>query len=235
VTLPARHTRINIVLVNNGAVFREVVPQILASAPEAILAVATNPVDVMTHLAARYAADCGVPPRRVIGSGTTLDTVRFRTLLGSHFGVDPHHVHAYVVGEHGDSKVLTWSLVTIGGTTLDAFCGLHHTCLSEEARQAIDQKVRRAAYHIIAGKGATYYGIGSALARLVEVIIHDQRAILTVCTPTPEVADVLNVTVSLPHLVGGQGILSTLPLPLNGQEATLLRTSAQSIFSITSG
>jgi L-lactate dehydrogenase len=195
--------------------------------------VATNPVDVMTHLTARYAADFGVPSARVIGSGTTLDTARFRTLLGTHVGVDPHHVHAYVVGEHGDSEVLTWSLVTIGGMNLDTFCRLNHICLDGETKQAIDQKVRRAAYQIIAGKGATYYGIGSALARLVDVILHDQRAILTVCTPTPEVDGVANVTVSLPHLVGGEGILGTLPLPLNGEEAAALKASAQIILNVT--
>jgi L-lactate dehydrogenase len=220
-------------LERNAAVFRDVVPQILAFAPEAILVVATNPVDVMTHLTARYAADCGVTSRRVIGSGTTLDTARFRTLLGSHVGVDPQHVHAYVVGEHGDSEVLTWSVVTIGGASLDTFCHLHHVCLDEETKRAIDQRVRRAAYHIIAGKGATYYGIGGALARLVDVILHDQRAILTVCTPAPEVAGVVDVTVSLPHLVGGEGIMATLPLPLNGEEAASLRASAQVIRNVT--
>ena len=220
-------------LERNAAVFREVVPQILTYARDAILVVATNPVDVMTHLTARYAANFGVPAERVIGSGTTLDTARFRTLLGAHVGVDSHHVHAYVVGEHGDSEVLTWSLVTIGGTNLDTFCRLQRTCLNEETKQAIDQKVRRAAYHIIAGKGATYYGIGSALARLVDVITHDQRAILTVCSPTAEVAGVPNATVSLPHLVGGEGILATLPLPLNGEETAALRSSAQVIRDVT--
>jgi L-lactate dehydrogenase len=137
------------------------------------------------------------------------------------------------VGEHGDSEVLTWSLVTIGGMNLDAFCRLHHICLDEETKQAIDQKVRRAAYHIIAGKGATYYGIGSALARLVDVILHEQRAIMTVCTPIPEVDGVANVTVSLPHLVGGEGILGTLPLPLNGEESAALKASAQIIRNVT--
>ena len=219
-------------LERNAAVFREVVPQVLTYAPEAVLVVATNPVDVMTHLAARYAAESGLPSWRVIGSGTTLDTARFRTLLGAHFGVDPHHVHGYVVGEHGDSEVLTWSLVTIGGMPLEAFCQLRDMCLDDEAQQAIDQRVRRAAYHIIAGKGATYYGIGGALARIVDVLLHDQRAILTVCTPTPEVAGVADVTVSLPHLVGGDGILATLPLPLDKDEAAALRTSAQTIRSV---
>jgi L-lactate dehydrogenase len=219
-------------LERNAAVFRQVVPQILTYAPEAVLVVATNPVDVMTHLTAKYAAEQGVPSRRVIGSGTTLDTARFRTLLAGHFGVDAYHVHGFVVGEHGDSEVLTWSLVTIGGTTLEAFCKLRDTCLDDETQQAIDQRVRRAAYHIIEGKGATYYGIGSALARIVDVLLRDQRAILTVCTPTPEVAGVANVTVSLPHLVGGDGILATLPLPLNEGEAAALRASAHTIRSV---
>src|SRR5262245_8097683 len=102
-------------LQRNAVVFGEAVPQILRHAPEAVIVVATNPVDVMTHLAARLAADHGVSPSRVLGSGTTLDTARFRSLLGAHCGVDPHHVHGYVVGEHGDSEVLTWSLVTVAG------------------------------------------------------------------------------------------------------------------------
>jgi len=216
-------------LERNAAVFRDVVPKVLTHASGAVLLVATNPVDVMTHLTARYAAELGVDSRRVIGSGTTLDTARFRTLLGRHFGVDPHHVHGYVVGEHGDSEVLTWSQATIGGTTLEAFCRLQDMCLEEETKADIDRRVRRAAYNIISGKGATYYGIGGALARIVNVITHDQRAILTVCTPMPEVAGVRDVTVSLPHLVGGEGILATLPLPLNEDEQLALNASARTI------
>src|SRR5208282_4786213 len=102
--------------------------------------VATNPVDVMTHLAARLAAACGVSAGRVLGSGTTLDTARFRSLLGGHCGVDPHHVHAYVIGEHGDSEVLTWSLATIGGMPLDEFARLRRIDLSETIRKDIDTK-----------------------------------------------------------------------------------------------
>lgn len=216
-------------LERNAAVFRQVVPQILNNAPEALLVVATNPVDVMTHLTAHYAAEFGVPSTRVIGSGTTLDTARFRTLLGAHFGVDPHHVHGYVVGEHGDSEVLTWSLVAVGGTSLEDFCRLTDICLDVETRQTIDERVRKAAYNIIAGKGATYYGVGGALARIVDVVVHDQRAILTVCTPMLEIAGVKDVTVSLPHLVGGEGVLATLPLALNEDEAAALNASAQLI------
>lgn len=210
----------------NAAVFREVVPAVLRHAPEAVVVVATNPVDVMTHLAARFAAEAGVPAGRVFGSGTTLDTARFRTLIGSHCGVDPHHVHGYVVGEHGDSEVLTWSLVTVGGMPLEAFARMRGVVDRETVRGDIDQKVRRAAYTIIAGKGATYYGIGSALARIVDAVLHDQRSILTVCAPTADVAGVKDVTVALPRLVGGAGVTQTFPQPLSETEQAQLRASA---------
>lgn len=221
-------TRLDL-LKRNAQVFQEIVPEVLKRAEGAALVIATNPVDVMTQLAARFAAACGVPRERVLGSGTTLDTARFRSLLGAHCGVDPHHVHGYVVGEHGDSEVLTWSLVTVGGMPLEDFARLRRISLTDAVRQEIDQKVRRAAYTIIAGKGATYYGIGSALARIIEVILHDQRSILTVCTPADDVQGVRDVTVALPRLVGGAGVLQTFPLPLDPREQELLRASANVI------
>ncbi len=212
----------------NAKIFQDIVPNILKFAPDAILLVATNPVDVMTHLTARYAADYGIGPGQVIGSGTTLDTARFRALLGRHIGVDAQHVHAYVVGEHGDSEVLTWSLVSVGGIPLMEFCREREVVVDDAVKQSIDEQVRRAAYHIIEGKGATYYGIGSALARITDVILRDQRAILTVCAPTPDVAGVQDVTVALPHLLGGSGIIETFPLPLSlsDEESALLNRSA---------
>jgi L-lactate dehydrogenase len=213
-------------LQRNAAVFKEVVPAVLANAPDAILVIATNPVDVMTHLAARYAWECDVPHGRVLGSGTTLDTARFRSLLGLHGGIDPQHIHAHVIGEHGDSEVLTWSLVTVAGMPLESFTKLRGIKLTEEKRQEIDRQVRQAAYSIISGKTATYYGIGSALARIVKVILHDQRAVMTVCLPTAEVAGVTDVTLSLPRLVGGTGVLETFPLPLTEQENNQLHESA---------
>lgn len=218
-------------LQRNANVFREVVPAVLKHAPDAVLVVASNPVDVMTHLAAKCAADHGVPAGRVLGSGTTLDTARFRSLLGVHCGVDPHHVHAYVIGEHGDSEVLTWSLATIGGMPLESFARLRGIEITDSIREQIDHDVRRAAYSIIAGKGATYYGIGCALARIVDVILHDQRSILTVCAPAADVVGVRDVTVALPRMVGGDGVLETFPLPLNDQETGRLRTSAHVIRS----
>jgi L-lactate dehydrogenase len=221
-------TRLHL-LRRNAHVFRDIVPRVLTQAPEAVLVVATNPVDVMTHLAARYAEACGVPPGRVLGSGTTLDTARFRSLLGGHCGVDPHHVHAYVIGEHGDSEVLTWSLATIAGMPLEEFARLRGIDLSESVRQDIDGKVRGAAYTIISGKSATYYGIGSALARIVDVILHNQQAVMTVGAPTADVAGVHDVTVSLPRLVGGRGVYATFPLPLGEAETARLQQSARVI------
>ena len=213
-------------LQRNADVFRQIVPSVLRVAPAAVLLVVTNPVDVMTHLAAQFAAEFGVPHTRVFGSGTTLDTARFRSLLGRHFEVDPQHVHAYVIGEHGDSEVLVWSQATIAGLSLDEFVEVHGTPLTAAERRDIDQNVRRAAYQIIAGKGATYYGIGSAVARIVDVLLHDQRAILTVCSHITGVPDCEGVTLALPHLVDGQGVRTTIPLALDGTERAALRRSA---------
>lgn len=219
----------------NAKVFQQVVPQIVKNAPDAVLLVATNPVDVMTHLAARYATEMGAPLERILGSGTTLDTARFRSLLGLKLGVDAQHVHAYVLGEHGDSEVLPWSLVTVGGVPLDEFCELRGADVCEEDKDLIDEQVRRAAYNIIDGKGATYYGVGAALARIVEVILRDQQAILTVCSPMEDVAGVKDVTVSLPHLVGGQGVLGTIYPSLEPDELEALRKSAQTIRDAITG
>jgi L-lactate dehydrogenase len=213
-------------LQRNAAVFGDVVPQVLAHAPEAVLVVATNPVDVMTHLAARYAKEHGVPDGRVLGSGTMLDTARFRTLLGSHLGIDPQHLHGYVLGEHGDSEVLTWSAVTVGGLPLEEFCRLRGVHLGVTERDNIDHAVRRAGYDILEGKGATYYGVGSALARIVEVILNDQRAILTVCAAIPETWGGAGLTFSLPRLVGGAGVLASFPPVLSLAEEESLHASA---------
>ena len=213
-------------LQRNADVFRQIVPAVLRHASDAVLLVITNPVDIMTHLAAHFAAELGVPSSRVFGSGTTLDSARFRALLGQHFDVDPHHVHAYVIGEHGDSEVLAWSQTTIAGLSLQEFSRVHGTPLDEDGRREIDQNVRRAAYHIIAGKGATYYGIGSAVSHIVDVVLHDQRAILTVCSRISGVPRYEGVTMALPHLVGGQGVLATIPLPLDEDEEAALRRSA---------
>ena len=213
-------------LERNAVVFESIVPKVLENAPEARLVVATNPVDVTTHMTARIAERFGVPSRRIVGSGTTLDTARFRALLSRKIGVDARHIHGYVLGEHGDSEVLAWSQVTIGGMSLSEFCTRAGIKITDEDRAGIDENVRRAAYKIIEGKGATFYGIGSALARIVNVIIRDQRAIMTTCGVTDEVAGVSDVTVAMPRLVGGGGNLDVFPQPLAHNEQTALARSA---------
>ncbi len=216
-------------LERNTAVFQAIVPPILQHAPDCIIVVATNPVDIMTHVTAHIAKQFGVPSSRIIGSGTTLDTARFRTLLSRRLGVDATHIHGYVVGEHGDSEVLLWSSTDVSNIPLHTFCEQQNIVLDEESIAQIDHNVRRAAYQIIEGKGATYYGIGSALVRICANILGNRKAIMTVCTPVDELLGVEDVTLALPFLVGGQGILKRLPLQMNEDEAAQLKQSAKII------
>ena len=216
-------------LERNAKIFKGMIPQIVASAPDAILVVATNPVDSMTHLTAHYAAPLGVPRRHVIGSGTTLDTARFRSILGRELDVDSEHVHGYVVGEHGDSEVLAWSMTTVGTVPLEDYAQARGIKLSATLMQEVDDGVRRAAYRIIEGKGSTYYGIGAALARIVQAIVRDQRSLLTVSVPVETIGDVHDITFALPAIVGGDGIISVLPAPLSDEEEALLEHSARTL------
>ena len=150
-------TRLHL-LERNARVFEEVTAQVLRHTTDPILVVASNPVDVMTQVVSKLS---GLHPSRVIGSGTILDTARYRALLGEHLAISPQSVHAYVVGEHGDSEVLIWSSATVGGVPLDDFAEHSRHFIGEEQRRTIEDRVRRAAYSIIEGKGATYYGIGA--------------------------------------------------------------------------
>ena len=218
-------------LERNAGVFRAVIPNIIDHAPDAIIVVATNPVDVMTHYTARIAAERGIVSGRVLGSGTTLDTARFRALLSRHLNIDPQHVHAYVVGEHGDSEVLLWSLVSVGGIPISDYLTARGLEITDADKATIDEQVRRAAYHIIEGKKATYYGVGAALARICEVILHNQRAILTICAPHDEIVGVKDVTIALPHLISSEGVIDSLPLTLTDEETALLAKSAQTVRS----
>jgi len=216
-------------LERNAAIFREIIPRIVTHAPNAVLLVATTPVDVMPHLAARYAAASGVPTQHVLGSGTVLDTGRFQALLGRYLGVDPHHIHGYVLGEHGDSELIAWSTVRVGGLSLEEYGRKRQVMLDRAVRDEITHRGRDAAYSIIQGKGATYYGIGAGLSEIVNVILDNRRSIITVCTPMAEIAGVADVTVSLPHLVGGTVILATFPRVLSEAEQAQLHNSASMI------
>lgn len=211
-------------LTRNADVFSEVCAKVAASAPDAILVVATNPVDIMTLVAQRATA---FPPERVIGSGTILDTARFRMLLASHLKVAPQSVHALVLGEHGDSEVLAWSAARVGGQPLSQGAETLGTPITDDVRARIDEGVRRAAYRIISGKGATWYGIGAGLARIVQAIRDDQGAVLTVSLHMPEILGIKDVALSLPRVVGRGGVSATLFPDLSLDEETALRASAQ--------
>lgn len=210
-------------LERNAGVFREVVAEVLRATPDAILLIASNPVDIMTQIATRLS---GLPPQRVIGSGTILDTARFRSLVGRHLGIAPQSVHAYVLGEHGDSEVLAWSNARAGSVPLRSFAEQVGKPLTEAERHAIDDGVRNAAYKIINGKGSTYYGIGAGLARIVKAIAQDQRDVLSVSIVTPKVADVLDVALSVPRIIGADGVCADLFPDLDDEEYAALHRSA---------
>lgn len=205
-------------LQKNAAIFRELIPQVVAAAPGAALLIATNPVDVLTDLTARLA-----PGASVMGSGTVLDSARFRHLIAEHAGVDGTHVHGYVLGEHGDSEVLAWSTATVAGLPVADFMAARGRAWTPEIRAQIDADTRGAAAQIIGGKHATYYGIGAALARITERVLGDRRAVLTVSAPTPE----FGVSLSLPRVVGRGGVLDTvLPALTDTERAELDRSAA---------
>ena len=216
-------TRLDL-LGRNAEVFRAVISRILDAAPDAILLIASNPVDVMTQVATRLS---GLPAARVIGSGTILDTARFRWLLGQHLGLAPQSVHAYVLGEHGDSEVLAWSSARAGGVPLASFAAQVGADLGEGVRARIDEGVRRAAYTIIEGKGATWYGIGAGLARVAAAIVRDERAVFSVSIATPSIEGVTDVALSVPRVIGRAGVLADLLPELAPEEHDALRASAQ--------
>lgn len=211
-------------LTRNAEVFRAVLGECLTYAPDALLLIATNPVDVMTGITTRLT---GLPPERVIGSGTILDTARFRDLLGRHLGLAARSVHAYVLGEHGDSEVLAWSSARVGSLTLDEVAEQQGRILTPEARLSIDDAVRRAAYKIIEGKGATWFGIGAGLARLVDAISGNEQAVLSVSTMTASIAGQQDVPLSLPRIVGAEGVTGMLIPSLSPKEETALNSSAK--------
>ncbi len=207
----------------NAAIFRDIVPRIVKANPDVILLIATNPVDILTHIALDVS---GLPPSRVIGSGTILDTSRFRFLLGQYYGVDTQSVHAYIIGEHGDSEIPVWSLANIGGVRLQEFAPLKNRQYDQKDMDDIFIRVRDAAYEIIKRKGATYYAIGLGLVSIVESILGDYRRVLPVSTLMTGPHGVHDMCLSLPSVVGEQGIEEVLALNLSPDEAEGFRRSA---------
>ncbi len=210
----------------NRRVFERIVPPALDAAPDARIVVATNPVDVMTEVATELA---GLAPGRVFGTGTILDTGRFRALLSDHLGIAARSIHAFVLGEHGDSEVLAWRSATVGALPLFDFAEQVGRPVTPEVRASIDDGVRDAAYRIIAGKGYTNYGIAGGVARILRAVAGDERALLSVSMTTDAVAGRGPVALSLPRVVGADGVVATVMPSLSSDEAAALATSAETL------
>jgi len=207
-------------LERNVNVFQNVVPRVLEHAPDSVLLIVSNPVDIITQVVTKIS---NLPPKRVIGSGTILDTARFRTLLAEHLGLAPHSVHAYVLGEHGDSEVLAWSSGKVGGVPVVEFATQIGRPITDDVKARIDDGVRRAAYRIIEGKGATYYGIGAGIARIAKAIRDDESAVLTLSN----IEGVNGVSLSLPRVLKATGVVATIQPLLSDEEAQALNHSAE--------
>src|SRR6266508_4297579 len=218
-------TRLDL-LQRNAAVFREIVPQVVAASPNGIIVIATNPVDILTTISSEIA---GLPVGRVIGSGTILDTARFRYLLGEYYRVDSRSVHAYIVGEHGDTELALWSLANIAGVRLRDFVGTNGKGYDQAVMDAVFEQTRTAAYEIIKRKHATYYAIGLGLLTIVEAILRDQRTVLTVSTLPGGQYGVEGIAIGLPTIIGRRGVEAVLDLPIGDDERAALQNSAQTL------
>lgn len=216
-------TRLDL-LKRNTQVFQQIIPQIVKYTGDAILIVVTNPVDVLTQVAWRVS---GLPARQVIGSGTILDTARFRYLLSQHFHVEPRSVHAFIIGEHGDSQVPVWSLANIAGIRLEDFGHLNGSVMNADIKATIAHDTRRAAYEIIQRKGATYYAIAAGLVRIIEAIVRNENSVLTISSLVRGTYHLNDVCLSLPSVVNQQGVSRVLELPLAAEERLALNKSAQ--------
>ncbi|MGE0874870.1 MAG: L-lactate dehydrogenase [Burkholderiales bacterium] len=213
----------------NVEILRGIVPEVVRANPEGLLLIATNPVDALTFAALRMS---GLPPERVFGSGTVLDTARLRAELSQHYGVDARNVHAYVLGEHGDSEIVAWSTASLANVQIQEYCGLTGMSCTPEDMDAIAVRVREAAYEIIRRKGATNFAIAAALTRIVEAVVRHEASVLTVSTLIDGHYGIRDVCLSLPAIVDRSGIRRVLPVPLSDDERERLRASANAVRAV---
>lgn len=213
----------------NVEILRGILPQVEAVAPEAILLLVSNPVDILTYAAQKLSS---FPVQRVIGSGTMLDTARFRFELGRHCGVDPRNIHAYIIGEHGDTEVPVWSLANVAGMRLRDFCPVCGKNCDPKDLDALFENVKTAAYRIIRLKGATYYAIASGVARLAEAILRDENSVFTVSTLIDGYCGIRDICLSMPAVICRGGIREVIPLTLDPAEEAALRRSAEALKTV---
>ncbi|MBU5458855.1 L-lactate dehydrogenase [Anaerostipes sp. MSJ-23] len=218
-------TRLDLVQ-KNVAILKTIIPEITKRGYDGILLIVSNPVDILT-----YAAYClsGFEPGRVLGSGTVLDSARLRYLLSEHLKVDTESIHAFIIGEHGDSELAVWSSAHVAGIPIHDFCEFRGHFCHHDAMENIYQNVRESAYEIIHRKGATYYGIAMAVNHITESMIRDKNSVLPLSTLLTGQYGLQNLYMSVPTIVNQNGAGPVLELPLNEQEQSHLQQSAQTL------
>lgn len=216
-------TRLDIIA-KNYQIFKDMIPNLVALSPESILLVVSNPVDVLTYITYKLS---GFPAHRVIGSGTVLDTSRLRYVLSNRMIIDARNVHSYVIGEHGDSEIVTWSITDIGGSSIEEYSRNLGFEFNDDIKDSIQSEVRNAAYEIINRKGYTNYAVGLSIRRIVEAIVRNEQSILTVSCLLEGQYGIEDVYLALPCIVNQKGISRILTNPLSEKEVNELKSSAE--------
>ena len=224
-------TRLDLVHKNVG-IFKSIIPEIASRDFKGILLIVANPVDILTSVAQKLS---GLPENRVIGSGTVLDTGRLKTRLSDHLGVDSRSIHAFIIGEHGDSEIAAFSSANVSGIPLNDFCEMRGHYSHDEAEKNIAEEVKNAAYEIIQRKRATYFGVAMAVKRICECIVRDEKSILPVSTMMHGEQEIDGVVLSMPCIVGSDGIETQVPIKLDEDELKRLRESAGILKGIIDG
>ena len=218
-------TRLDLVK-KNVAIFKSIIPEIAKRDFQGVLLIVANPVDILTYTAAKLSV---LSENRVFGSGTVLDTARLKYLLGEHLSVDSRSVHAFIIGEHGDSEIAAWSCANVSGIKLDRFCDMRGFHEHEASMRRIAEEVKNSAYKIIDKKKATYYGVAMAVRRICQAISRDEKSILPVSTIQHGTFGIEGVTLSMPAVVGKDGVETQVPLELDEKEREALLHSAETL------
>ena len=221
-------TRLDLVKKNVG-IFKSIIPQIVKYNKDGILLIVANPVDILTYAAAKLS---GFPKERVFGSGTVLDTARLKYLLGGHLGVDNRSIHAFIIGEHGDSEIAAWSSANVSGIPLNDFCEMRGHFDHQSSMQRIAENVKNSAYEIIEKKKATYYGIAMSVKRICEAIVRDEKSVLPVSSIQNDNYGINDIALSMPAIVGKNGVECLVPIKLNDSEEAALKKSAETLKAV---
>ena len=224
-------TRLDLVH-KNVAIYKSIIPEIASRDYQGILLVVSNPVDILTYTAIKLS---GLPENRVIGSGTVLDTARLKYALVEHLSVDSRSVHSFIIGEHGDSEIAAWSSTNVSGIPLNDFCEMRGHFNHEASMEEIANQVKNSAYEIIAKKHATYYGIAMSVKRICECIMRDEKSILPISTIMHGEYGIENIALSMPAIVGVNGVETHVPISLNEEEAQKLKESADALKKVIDG